>query len=39
MTISESTVAPAEAEPLVCGLTFEQMTVGQVFRTARRTVT
>ena len=27
------------AEPLVRGLTFEQMPVGQVFRTARRTVT
>jgi len=39
MTISESTVAPKQAEPLIRGLTFEQMTVGQVFRTARRTVT
>jgi len=29
----------ATAEPLVKGLTYEEMPVGQVFRTARRTVT
>lgn len=28
-----------QVEPLVRGLTFEEMTVGQMFRTARRTVT
>ncbi|MFL6116379.1 MAG: MaoC/PaaZ C-terminal domain-containing protein [Catenulispora sp.] len=39
MAISESTVDPAEAEPFIRGLTYEQMPVGQVFRTARRTVT
>jgi acyl dehydratase len=39
MAINESTVPPSAAEPLVRGLTFEQMPVGQVFRTARRTVT
>jgi len=39
MTISPSTVVPAEVDPFVRGLTYEQMTVGQVFRTARRTVT
>lgn len=39
MTISQSTVVPSEVEPFVRGLTYEQMTVGQVFRTARRTVT
>lgn len=39
MAISESTVDPAEIEPFVRGLTYEQMPVGQVFRTARRTVT
>ena len=39
MTITESTVTPSDVEPLVRGLTFEQMTVGHAFRTARRTVT
>jgi len=37
--VTDSTLAPSDVEPLVRGLTFEQMTVGHAFRTARRTVT
>lgn len=34
-----TTTAPASAPPLVVGQTFEEMTVGSVFRTPARTVT
>ena len=36
---TDNPIPASAAEPLVRGLTFEQMPVGQVFRTARRTVT
>lgn len=39
MTATEPHLASADVEPLVRGRTWEEMTAGSAFRTARRTVT
>lgn len=39
MTVTEPHLSSIEVEPLVRGKTWEEMTPGSIFRTARRTVT